>query len=311
MALDDATTAFLAQMAAAGPPINELDPVEARVVTGRLRERFGPGPSMARVEDHQIDSTGGAFPVRVLVPGGSPRAVIVYHHGGGWVIGGIDQWEAFARTLAERSGCAVVLTGYRLAPEHRHPAAVDDAWAALRWADAHSGDIAGRRVPLIVAGDSAGANLATVTARRARDEGGPEIGLQVLAYPATDCDLDRPSYLDPANQLMVTRDGMIWFWDHYLPDHAARRHPDASPLRAPDLSGLPPAAIVGAEYDVLRDEVEEYAERLRAAGVEVTFRRFDGQMHGFLNMVNILPASADALTFVVEAIEKRLAGLTA
>ncbi len=158
----------------------------------------------------------------------------------------------------------------------------------------------------MVAGDSAGGNLAAVVAQRARDENGPAIALQVLVYPATDSDLDNGSYRDPDNQLLLTRDAMVWFWDHYAPDPASRANPDASPLRAADLSGLPPALVLTAEYDVLRDEGEAYAERLRQAGVPVEFRRFEGQMHVFFTLVNVLPASAEALDLVAAAVGRSL-----
>ncbi|PZG08037.1 alpha/beta hydrolase [Nonomuraea aridisoli] len=303
MPLDDATTQFLKLMAeAGGRPMHEMSPEEARGQFGALRDLYGKGPEVARVEDVSISADdGGSFPARVLTPEGDPRGVIVYYHGGGWVIGAIDEFDSLGRLLAVRTGCTVVLVGYRLAPEHRHPTAARDAYAALLWTAA-----AMPGLPIVVAGDSAGGNLSAVVARRARDEGGPAIALQVLVYPVTDCDLDNASYRDPANQLMLTRDSMVWFWDHYVPDPAARAHPDASPLRADDLSGLPPAVVLTAEHDVLRDEGEAYAERLREAGVPVEFQRFDGQMHGFFTMVNLLPAQATALETVAEAVERRL-----
>jgi acetyl esterase len=237
--------------------------------------------------------------------------VIVYFHGGGWVIGALPEFETLARTLAEQTGCAVVLVDYRMAPEDRYPAAVEDSWVALQWVDAHLEEIAGARVPLVVAGDSAGGNLAAIMAIRARDAGGPAISLQVLAYPVTDCDLDNETYLDPANQLLLSRDSMIWFWGLYAPDRADREHPDASPARAADHAGLPPAVVLTAEHDVLRQEGEAYAEALRAAGVAVESRRFEGQMHGFFTMVNVLPGSAAGLEYVAEQVGRQLAALPA
>lgn len=307
MALDEATTAFLSQMAESGmPPLHEMTPVQARGLGVALREMYGAGPEVARVVDDVVAVEGGQVPVRILAPE-NPRAVIVYYHGGGWVIGDIDEFDTLARQMVQRTGAAVVLVDYRLAPEHRYPTAAEDAWAALRWTDAHL-DEHGMRLPLIVAGDSAGGNLAAIVARRARDEGGPQIALQVLVYPVTDADLTNASYVDPANQLMLTRDGMIWFWDHYVPDPASRRNPDASPLQADDLSGLPPAVVLTAEYDVLRDECEAYAEKLRASGVKVEHRRFPGQMHAFFTLVNVLPGAAEGLEYVAEQIDRHLAG---
>ncbi|MGI8751056.1 MAG: alpha/beta hydrolase [Acidimicrobiales bacterium] len=308
MALDEATVALLAQLAESGTkPLHEMTPEEARQLTASLGALYGPGPEMGHVEEQTVTSGEGSFAVRVLVPNDRPRAVIVYYHGGGWVIGAIDEFDTLGRQLAQRTGAAVVLVDYRLAPEHRYPAAAEDAWAALEWAQAHLADIAGGPVPLVVAGDSAGGNLAAIVAQRALDAGGPEVALQVLVYPVTDADVNNTSYSDPANQLMLNRDSMIWFWDLYAPDVASRANPDASPARAGVLSGLPPAVLLTAEHDVLRDEGEAYAARLAEAGVAVSHRRFDGQMHGFFTMVNLLPGSAAGIDYVVAEIDARLA----
>ncbi|MFI6737550.1 alpha/beta hydrolase [Nonomuraea sp. NPDC050451] len=303
MSLDDATVQFLKQMSeAGGKPLHEMTPEEARAMGGALGDLYGKGPEMARVEEAVIQAAdGGSFGARVLVPVEDPRALIVYYHGGGWVIGALDEFDTLGRTLAHRTGCTVVLVDYRLAPEHRYPVAARDAYDALCWAAAKEPDL-----PIIVAGDSAGGNLSAVVTQRSRDEGGPAIALQVLVYPVTDCDLDNASYTDPANQLMLSRDSMIWFWDHYAPDPATRANPDVSPLRARDLSRLPPAVVLTAEHDVLRDEGEAYARRLREAGVPVLFKRFEGQMHVFFTMVNVLPGSAEAITMVAEAIDGSL-----
>jgi acetyl esterase len=303
MAVDVATTMLLQQMAAAGgKPLHECTPDEARALGASLAALAGPAPEMARVEEHQVEIADGAVPVRVLVPFEPARGVIVYYHGGGWVLGCIDEYDTMARKLAERTSCAVVLVEYRLAPEHRYPIAVEDSYAALVWVGEHLAKIAGQGdVPLIVAGDSAGGNLAAVMALRARDQGGPPIALQVLIYPVTDADLDRPSYTDAENQLLLTRDAMIWFWDHYVPDPSRRSEPDASPLRAVDVGGLPPAVVLTAEHDVLRDEGEAYAERLSAAGVAVDFRRHAGQMHGFFTLL-MLPGSERGFQQVVKAV---------
>ncbi|GGJ70542.1 alpha/beta hydrolase [Streptomyces brasiliensis] len=306
MALDEATTAFLSQMTESGmKPLHEMTPAEARGLGGVLHEMYGPGPAVARVVNDTVAVDGGQIPVRILAPE-NPRAVIVYYHGGGWVIGAIDEFDTLARQMVQRTGAAVVLVDYRLAPEHRYPTAAEDAWAALRWVEAHFDEHAAQ-LPLIVAGDSAGGNLAAIVAQRAKTEDGPEISLQVLVYPVTDADLDNASYRDLENQLMLTRDSMIWFWDHYAPDPAARRNPDASPLQATDLSGLAPAVVLTAEHDVLRDEGEAYAEKLRAAGVPVVHRRFAGQMHGFFTMVNVLPSAAEAMEYVGEQLDGYLA----
>jgi len=329
MALDQATTALLEQLAASGaPPLHEMTPQQARGVMALLRAGEAPGPEMASVRETRVRVTGGFVPVRVLVPHGNPRGVVVYYHGGGWVIGGLDDYDKTGRLLAQRTGCTVLLVDYRLAPEYRFPVAVDDAWAALRWADEHRAELAGTGlagtgpagtdldgtgldgagVPLIVAGDSAGGNLSAVMAQRAKAAGGPAIALQVLVYPATDGDMETTSYRDPANQLMLSRDSMIWFLGHYIPDPAARLHPDFAPLRAARLADLPPAVILTAEHDVLRDEGELYATRLLKAGVPVRHRRCAGQMHGFFTMVDVLPGAGEAVGYVTAAIDEHLAG---
>jgi acetyl esterase len=261
---------------------------------------------MARADDARVPVAGGEIPVRILVPPQGARGVIVYLHGGGWVIGAIDEYDTLARKLAERTSCAVVLVEYRLAPEHRYPTASDDCFAALRWVADHLADIAGRPgVPLIVAGDSAGGHLSAVVAQKARDEGGPDIALQVLVYPVTDADFATGSYTDPANQLILTKEAMVWFWDHYLPDAARRSEPEASPLRAASFAGLPPAVVLTAEHDVLRDEGEAYANKLIEAGVPVDFRRHEGQTHGFFSLL-MLPGSERGFQQVVKAVKAGL-----
>lgn len=305
MAVDDATAALLGQLARSGmKPLPEMTPDEARGMSGLLRDRFGPGQEVAHVRDETVAVEGGRIAVRVLVPQGTPRAVIVYYHGGGWVVGSIDDSDTFGRQLANRTGAAVVLVDYRLAPEHRYPTAADDSWAGLRWAGANVERIAGARVPLIVLGDSAGGNLGAVVVQRAHAEGGPEIALQVLVYPVTDADVNNASYVDPQNQLLLSRDDMIWFWDHYVPDPADRGRADASPLQAVELAGLPPAVVLTAEHDPLRDEGEAYVQRLRDAGVPVAHRRFAGQMHGFFTMTNVLPGAADGLEYAATEIDR-------
>jgi acetyl esterase len=307
MALDEATTAFLAQMAAGGMrPLHEMTPEEARGLTGELQELYGAGPAMHDVRDETIPVAGGEILARVLTPIDTPRGVLVYFHGGGWVIGAVPEFDSLGRILAQRTGMTTVLVDYRLAPENRYPAAIEDSWTALEWVQDHRGTLAPEG-PLVIAGDSAGGNIAAVLTQRAKAAGGPPIDLQVLVYPVTDAGMDTESYTDPANQLMLSRDSMVWFWDHYAPDTSRRQEPGASPLTAPDLTGLPPAVVLTAEHDPLRDEGEAYARRLAWAGVPVDHRRFDGQMHGFFTMVNVLPGSAAAIDHVVSAIDSRFA----
>ncbi|MFN0146150.1 MAG: alpha/beta hydrolase [Dehalococcoidia bacterium] len=302
MALDLATRTLLEQMAAAGgKPLHESTPAEARALGAGMAALAGPGPEMARVEEHSIPVTGGSIAVRLLVPLEPPQGVIVYYHGGGWVLGTIAEYDTLGRKLAERTSCAVAMVEYRLAPEHRYPVAVDDSYAALEWVAKRMGDIAGLGAPLIVAGDSAGGNLAAVMAIRARDRSGPSIALQVLVYPVTDADFERSSYVAPENQTLLTREAMVWFWDHYVPEAGKRGESDASPLRAKDLSGLPPAVVLTAAHDVLCDEGEAYAKRLSEAGVPVAVKRYEGQMHGFFSLL-MLPGSERGIQQVVKAV---------
>jgi acetyl esterase len=309
MPLNEAITAFLTEMAASGvKPIEESTPEEVRALTAEIKNLYPEGPEVARVEDHKIPVEGAEIEARVLVPEGAPRGVLIYYHGGGWVIGGdIEEFDVLGRKLAAKTGCAVVLVDYRLAPENCYPCAVDDSYAALEWVGARVSDIAGSDVPIIVAGDSAGGNLAAIMTQRSKDRGGPPIAFQALIYPVTDADLDNASYTADENQLMLTRGSMIWFWDHYAPDDTQRKEPDASPLQAEDLSGLPPAVVILAEYDVLRDEGQAYADRLQEAGVPVDVHIHPGQMHGFFTLL-MLPGHDEAIDQLTASLDAHLGG---
>jgi acetyl esterase len=297
-----------AKAAAGAPPLWELSPDEARAGVDANAAVIGAGPDLASVRDIVIPSPADGIKARVYSPAADAPGVIVYFHGGGWVVGSLDGWDASCRALAAASGCDVVSVDYRLAPEHVFPAAVDDAFDALVWvASDGRGGLAGGR-PVVVAGDSAGGNLAAVCALRARDAGGPPLAMQLLVYPVTDSDLERRSYLQyDGNELILNRRDMVWFWDHYAPDPAARVHPDASPLRARDLSGLPPAYVITAEHDPLREEGFDYADRLRSARVPVEHRHFGSQIHAFFTFVNVLEdadkAVADAGCAIRAAVE--------
>jgi acetyl esterase len=309
VALDEATLRFLTAAAqAAGPdaaPAWEQTPEEARAGTAAMNEMFGVGPDMDRTEDLVLTGwDGGTFEIRVHRPTPKPHAVVVYLHGGGWVLSDIDGFDTLGRQLAEQSGSTVILVNYRKAPENPFPAAVEDSWTALNWAADRIGELARDGAPLYVAGDSAGGNLSAVMALRSRDRGGPQIARQFLIYPVTDADFTRGSYLEEENQTLLPKEFMAWFWDHYLADHDQRNNAEASPLRAEDLSGVAPAFLVTAAHDVLRDEGEAYGDRLREAGVDVESHRWPGQMHGFFSMVNVLPASAEVMTLVAQSIRK-------
>jgi len=301
MALDAATTALLQGLAEGGrPPLHESTPEEARARGALLTALIGPGPDVASVEDVAITGADGAsFTLRVVRAQDEPRGIVVYFHGGGWVLGDLAGHDTLARTLATRTGCTVVLVDYRLAPEHPYPVPVEDSWSALTWVDAHRSSLAPAGAPLVVVGDSAGGNLAAVMTQRARERGGPAIDHQVLVYPITDADLDRPSYTAAENQALLDRQAMTWFFDHYTGDRDVRQHPEVSPLRAADLSGLPPATVLLAPHDPLHDEGAAYAAALAEAGVAVDTRTVEGQAHGFFTMLNILPGAAVGMDYVV------------
>jgi acetyl esterase len=304
MALDEANAAVVATATKAGtPPMHTLDPVAARAFVGN----YGPGPEVRRTSGHTVESSDGAtFSVRLHVPADNPAGVLVYLHGGGWVKGSMDQADALGRVLASRTGMAVLLVDYRLAPENPFPAGLEDAWASVQWIAAQAENLGlPGGLPIVVAGDSAGANLAAVVALRARDHLAPAIAAQVLVYPVTDYNPDTASYLDPENQLLLDRAGMLWFWSHYIADPALRLDPEASPLRAP-LAGVAPAIVLTAEHDVLRDEGEAYAEALLAAGVPVSQRRFAGQMHGFFSMIGVVSGHEEGVRFVAEELDRLL-----
>lgn len=306
MAFDEATSNFLAAAAdnAGDRPLWELSAPEAREATSGLDELYGPGPDMHEARDYQVTGEdGGEFTVRVLAPSPSPTAVVVYYHGGGWVLENLKGYDTLGRQLAAKSGATVVLVEYRKAPEHPFPIPVDDAWAGLKWAEKNITHQNGEALPCIVAGDSAGANLAAVVAQRARDEGSSTLQAQILVCPVTDADFTRDSYLAAENQTMVSLDAMKWFWGQYVPDATHRRNPAATPLNASSLADLPSALVITAEHDVLRDEGEAYAHALQQAGVDVEHHRWKGQMHTFFSMVNVLPGSAEAIDLVAKRIK--------
>jgi acetyl esterase len=304
MPLEPKSAQFIKDLAAAGNPrLHESTPAIARIGDMIASGLTGRGPDVGCVQNLKLDGKNGQFRLRVLKPRGLPRGVIVYFHGGGWVLGDIDlQYDYVGRDLANQTQSTVVLVNYRKAPEHRFPTAIEDSYAALTWVAQKTVDLAPEGSPLIVVGDSAGGNIAAVMTQWTRDNGGPDIDYQVLIYPVTDCDVDRPSYLDPANQLLIDREGMRWFWDHDAPDAADRIKPEASPLRAASLADLPPALVYTAEYDPLHDEGVAYADALLAAGVKVETEEASGEMHGFFQMANIFPGYDDGIALVARYI---------
>jgi acetyl esterase len=308
MALHPQAKAFVAGVEASGaPPLYELTPEEARAATGMITELIGAGPQIATVEDFTIATTGGEIGARRYEPDNA-TATIFWIHGGGWVICDLDTHDAVCRMLAKSSGCRVVAVDYRRAPEHPFPAPLEDCWDALGAVAAQFG-----QSPLIVAGDSAGGNMSAACTLRARDRGGPELALQVLICPVVDHDMTNASYRERGSgpDLFLTAQDMEWFWSCYAPDRASRLVADASPLRAEDLSNLPPAIVITAEYDPLRDEGIAYAERLRAAGVPVTHRHHVDQFHDFFSFVNLIDAGNAAVEAVGAEIRTLLATMSA
>jgi acetyl esterase len=291
MALEPQVARYLELMAAA-PPVESFTPAEARANSERVTATMaGPGPELARVEDVDLDGV----PARLYSPVGAGDAVIpvaVWFHGGGWVVGSLDTHDPVCRRLADASGCAVVAVDYRLAPEHRYPAAVEDAWTAVRYVVDHGAGLGLDAGRLVVGGDSAGGNLAAVVGLKARDAGLP-LRLQVLVYPVTDHDLETDSYRRNETGFGLTRAAMDWYWNHYCPDPAHRLEPDASPLRALSVAGTAPALVVTCELDPLLDEGEAYARRLEAEGVPVKLSRYPGMVHGFIRLFAVLDRSHD------------------
>jgi len=263
---------------------------------------------VASVQDRVVPGPAGELPVRVYTPEGEPPfPIVVFFHGGGWVVGTLDSYDPLCRALAAAVPAVVVSVGYRLAPEDRWPAAVEDAYAATVWASRKAAELGGAQHRLAVAGDSAGGNLAAVVALGARDRGGPPIAFQLLVYPVLDAAADTASWRDHAEDFHLTAAGMRWYWDHYL-GPADGSAPDASPLRAAFLGGLPPALVIGAEHDILRDEGEAYAARLRDAGVAATASRYPGVVHGFFRWRAVTGAADAALQEAAAALRSALAG---
>ena len=288
-------------------PLEQLSPQQARDDMLRQTALLGRGEGVEKIEDLLAPGPNGAIPIRIYTPAGqAPRGCLVFFHGGGFVIGSIETHDAMCRMIANASGTVIASVDYRLAPEHKYPAAAEDAYAATCWIAEQSRrlDLDPKRIA--VGGDSAGGNLAAVTTMMARERGGPALAFQLLLYPVTDAYLDTTSYGQYAEGYLLTRAAMAWFWEHYLNDAAEREHPYASPLRAEDLSGLPPALVITAECDPLCDEGEAYARRLEAAGVPVTLTRYSGMIHGFIRRAKLLSQGRKAVEQIAEALRANL-----
>jgi acetyl esterase len=299
---------FLEQLAQVpGPPLHELSPADARGAYRLLRPR-DEQITVAAVNELAAPGPAGSIPLRVYRPeGNGPFPLVVNFHGGGWVFGDLDTADTFCRNLCRNTGCLVVSVDYRLAPEHPYPAAIDDAYAATCWLAEHASELEGNG-HLAVAGESAGGNLAAAVGLRARDEGGPAIDYQLLFYPVIDADFNRPSYEENRSGYLLETATMLWFWDHYVPDESRRSQAYASPIRADDLGRLPPALILTAEFDPLRDEGNAFADALKAAGTPVELVCCAGLIHDFCGTAHLFESSRKPFEDACAALRRAMSG---
>ncbi len=296
--------------AADAPPADQQTAAMRREAYHGLVAIAGAGPELHDVSDTAAPGPNGDVGLRVYTPLATPSAgIVVYYHGGGWCIGDLDTHDEVCRSLAKQSEQTVVSVDYRLGPEHRFPVAVEDSWAALEWVAANTEQLAVADAPIAVCGDSAGGNLAAVMALMARDAGGPTIAAQLLVYPGVDMvDPDRfASRTENGAGYVLTKETMDWFADHYLAQPSDADDWRASPLRAGSFTDLPPAVVITAEFDPLRDEGAAYAEALAAAGNEVEHRVYEGMVHIFFQLGPVVAKGAEAVTQVAEAAKARLA----
>lgn len=309
MALHPQCKAFLDMLAAAGgPPLESLPLDEARKVPYMMIDAGGPEQPVTQVDTRVIAGPVRPIPVRVYRPTPAPDLpALVYFHGGGFVICNLDTHDRLCRNLANESGCVVVSVDYPLSPEHKFPAAVEDAYAATRYVAEHATEFGVDSSRIAVGGDSAGGNLATVVALLARDRGGPPLKFQLLIYPLVDFDdNDSPSMREYEHDHFLTREFMDWCFESYLGSKEDRHAPHASPLHASDLRGLPAAMILTAECDPLRDQGEAYARKLQSAGVAVELKRYEGMIHPFVSLSGIIDAGRAAITDSASAVRQAL-----
>jgi acetyl esterase len=298
MQLDTHVRNLLDMFANSGQPkIWELPPADARNMALALTQMVEGKEPIGKIENGSLPGAGGALPFRMYTSasiGAEPPACIVYFHGGAWIFGNLDTHDCMCRMLANASGCRVISIDYRLAPEHKFPAGVEDAFAATKWVAAKASDIGVDPTRIVVAGDSAGGNLAAVVCQQAKTEG-PKIALQVLFCPVVDIGAETQSRLDFAEGYFLERPLMTWAGGHYLPSGVDLTDPRLSPLRATDLSGLPPTHIHTAGYDPLRDEAKDYADALERAGVKVRYTCHEHMIHHFYAMAGAIPYAKMAL----------------
>ena len=308
LGLDHASKALLGQFAQANrPQLYDLSLVEARAASAGLASLYADGPDLSDVTDFGIKMRDRhIIRARLFKPGPHPAGLIVYFHGGGWVVSDIDQYDVIGRQVAKVSNCAVLMAEYRKAPENQFPIPLQDAYDSAVWCQANRATWLGRDVPLVVMGDSAGGNLTAALCQMAKTDPALTPDLQVLIYPVLDGAMEGAAYADPENQLLHNTPLMQWFWDQYVPDMDKRLSPNASPLRAESFAGLPPTLFIAAEFDILREDGERYVEQLRGAGIEVTYRQFEGQMHNFFAMAGLLPAQQLAVAYLGEQIRRKI-----
>jgi acetyl esterase len=308
MPLDPQARHVIEQIASLGlPPAHTVSPDEARA-NSKLRPR-SPGPEVAKVEDRKVSGFGQEIPVRIYTPFGvGPFPILVWCHGGGMVVGDLDAADGTARHLTAAADCVTVSVDYRLAPETKFPGACEDCYAATMWAAQNAASLNGDPARMAVGGDSAGGNLAAVVAQMARDRGKPGLVFQLLVYPMVDCNFETASYVQNAEGYLLSRDSMQWYWQHYLNSPADAANSYAAPLQAQDLSRLPAALVITAEYDPLRDEGEAYAQRLQASGVSTTCTRYDGMVHGFFGMSGLMDKGKQAIEEAASALKRAFAG---
>ena len=290
MPLDEQARALLDRMEHEGIlPLCRLTPVEARRVSGeRAKKLEGSPETVALVESMTVPGPAGQIPIRLFVPSEKEQLpILVYFHGGGWVVGSLDSVDCLCRSLANSATCMVASVDYRLAPEHKFPAAVEDSYGATKWVADNAADLGGDPRRIAVGGDSAGGNLAAAVSLMARDRGGPDIAFQLLIYPITNQKFDTDSYKENGEGYMLTKEDMEWFRNHYLRDQHDEENQYASPLLANSLSSLPPAFVITAEFDPLRDEGEAYAARLKEFDVPVRVNRYTGTIHGFMTIAEL------------------------
>ena len=307
MALDPQARDYLDKLASLRlPGFHTMTPPEARTIFRAMRALAGPPDPVAEVEDRVLPPS---IPVRIYRPiegAPPPSPALVFFHGGGWVLGDIETVDNLCRRLANASRCVVLSVDYRLAPEAKFPAPLEDCFEVVWQVADEAAEFGIDRDRIAVGGDSAGGNLAAAVALKARDRGDPPLAFQLLIYPIVDHSFDTPSYSENSEGFGLSREMMSWYWDQYLASPEDGRSHLASPLKAPGLSGLPPALVITAEHDVLRDEGEAYAARLGEAGVPVELRRFDGMIHGFLQMADTFDQGMVAIKEAGRALREAL-----